>query len=114
MQQTSIAQAIIALDELLQALKDAYWDVNNINQKDALFDLVSTLHDESNELAKLSIEDHSMPYEPITLDFRASCKKMSALQQNLEGWFIRTTTVKKIAVALPNVAALISEDCLIP
>lgn len=113
MQQTSIAEAILALDELLQALNDAYWEVNNINQKDALFDIVTTLHEETNELAKLSIEDHSMPYEPITAKFRSSCKKMSVVQKNIESWFIRTTTSERVSVALPKAAALISDECLI-
>lgn len=113
MRQTSIAEAMIALEELLQALNDAYWEVNNVNQKDALFDIVTTLHEETNELAKLSIEDHSMPYEPITAKFRSSCKKLKVVQINIESWFIRTATSERVAIALPKAAALISEECLI-
>lgn len=112
MQKTTIADAATALEDLLKALNDAYWDVNHIDQKDCLFDIISILHGESNELAKLSIEDHYMPYEPITIGLRAACKKFSYLNAHIDQWFIRTTTAENIADALPKVAALVSDECL--
>lgn len=113
MLKTTIAEAIVALDDLLKALNDAYWDVNDINTKDCLFDVITTLHEESNELAKLSIEDHSMPYEPITIGLRAACKKFNLINESADTWFIRTTTAEKVRESLPKVASLISSECLV-
>ncbi len=106
MSRTSIADAVVALEELLTALTDAYWDTSELDRKDCIFDLVTSLFAELNELAKLSVEDHSMTYEPITVEFHSSMTNLKHIQNNIDDWFPRSRTAKRLQDSLPSVAKL--------
>ncbi len=112
MERVTIAKAVTALEEFLETLNHAYWEANNINQKDVLFDLISSIHDELNELAKLSVEDHDMAYEPITSQFSSCCSKFKNLTCKTDDWFPRMSTAKKLEKAINEVTTLISNQCL--
>lgn len=106
MSRATISDAIQSLEELLKALTDAYWETSDIHRKDCVFNMVTTLFAELNELSKLSVEDHSMTYEPVTSAFHASLANIRQIQNNLEEWFPRTTTAKCLQSSLPSVVAL--------
>ncbi|WP_045859653.1 hypothetical protein [Teredinibacter purpureus] len=106
MNRINIAEAIHSLEELLAALNNAYWETSDIHRKDCMFDLVTTLFGELNELAKLSISDHAMTYEPVTSAFHSSNANLRQIQNNIEKWFPRTTTAKQLQTAIPPVVNL--------
>jgi len=106
MTRTTITDAVCALEELLSALTDAYWDTSEIERKDCIFDLVTTLFGELNELAKLSVEDHSMTYEPVTAAFHASNVNLRYVHSNIDRWFPRRRTAKQLQHCIPAVAKL--------
>ncbi|SMF38971.1 hypothetical protein SAMN02745866_02494 [Alteromonadaceae bacterium Bs31] len=106
MSRTSIADAVVSLEELLAALTNAYWDTSNLERKDCIFDLVTSLFAELNELTKLSVEDHSMNYEPITFAFHSSTANLKNIQNNIDLWFPRASTAKQLQDSIPSVAKL--------
>lgn len=108
MERVTIANAVRGLETLLHLLDSAYWETSQISYKDSIYDMISTLHIESNELAKLSVEDHYMAYEPITGDFRNAQHKLKLLQGELHQWVIRARTAKLLEEALPQVISLLN------
>lgn len=108
MEHVTIANAVRSLETLLHLLDNAYWEASDIFYKDSIYDMISTLHVEINELAKLSVEDHYMAYEPITCDFRHGQSKLKLLQSNLSIWVIRSKTAKLLEEELPRVISLLS------
>lgn len=100
MERVTIAQAVTILENLLSALNNAYWDASDIQQKDTVFDVISVLHEELNEMAKLSVEDHYMAYEPITANLKSCTRKFKKLQTNIEEWFPRTSTSDSLELSL--------------
>ncbi len=112
MDRITISEAIEAIDELLQALTNAYWDSSVIQQKDTIFDVVSTLNYERSELAKLSFEDFTMHYEPVTATFLGCFPKFKQLQQHADEWFPRTQTAEQLHSALSSVLTLLSNKCM--
>lgn len=108
MERVTIASAVRNLEGLLQLLDNAYWETSQITCKDFIYDMVSTLHIEINELAKLSVEDHYMAYEPITSDFRNAQYKLKMLHNDLGNWVIRSRTSKLLTDELPQVIALLN------
>lgn len=107
MEHVTIANAVRSLETLLHLLDNAYWEASDIFYKDSIYDMISTLHMEINELAKLSVEDHYMPYEAITSDFRDSQHKLKSLLGNLSVWVIRSKTAKLLEEELPRVISLL-------
>lgn len=112
MSEYSITYAIKTLEPLVKSLESAYWESSDIPVKDRIFDLVMLVHAEMNELAKLSVSDLDLPYQPITREFSTSCIKLSVLMDNVENWFPRTTTAEKLKAALPSAASLLTECSL--
>ena len=106
MSRATIAEAVHSLEDLLKALTNAYWDTSKINRKDCVFDLVTTIFGELNELSKLSVEDHAMTYEPITAAFHSSRDNLRRLQNNIAAWYPRTATDKQLHDSIPPVANL--------
>lgn len=110
MERVIIANAARSLEALLHLLDSAYWESSEIFYKDSIYDMISTLHMEINELAKLSVEDHYMAYEPITSDFRNSQNKLELLHGNLSKWVIRSKTAKLLEDELPQVISLLNPE----
>ncbi|MFL0809253.1 MAG: hypothetical protein K6L76_02445 [Agarilytica sp.] len=108
MDRFTIANAVETLEELYDALVNAYWDSSDVFQKDTIFDILSTITSELNELGKLSIADHSMRYEPVTEGFPACARKFKQLQSNIDSWFPRTDTARNLNETLINATALIA------
>jgi len=106
MSRATISDAIQYLEDLLKALTNAYWETSKTHRKDCVFNMVTTLFAELNELSKLSVEDHSMTYEPVTADFHSSLPNIRLIQNNIEHWFHRTETAKSLQSAIPPVIAL--------
>lgn len=112
MERFTIANAVDTLEDLYGALSAAYWDANDVFQKDTVFDILSVITDELNELGKLSIEDHTMAYEPVTTQFPACARKFKQLQNHIDEWFPRTLTAQALHAALENATNLISPKTL--
>lgn len=109
MDRITVADAVRSLETLLQILDNAYWEASEITHKDVIYDIVSTVHMEINELAKLSVEDHYMAYEPITAVFRKSHGKLKMLQNNLQHWVARSSTANLLEVELPATLQLLNQ-----
>lgn len=108
MERITVADASRTLETALAVLDNAYWEVSKINHKDVLYDMISVMHAELNELAKLSVEDHLMTYEPISLPFRKAVANLKLLQKNVSNWVCRSTTAQQLQIVLPNVIHLLS------
>jgi len=104
----SITQAISSLNALSDGLEMAYWDSSDIRSKDRIFDLVSCIHGELNELAKLSVNDHDLPYESITPAFAKSCSKVRKLSGEVRELFPRSSTTEALEQALIGAGNLLS------
>jgi hypothetical protein len=108
MERVTIADALRELEDLAGALDNAYWDAAQIQHKDIFYNLISVLHGELNELAKLSVADHYMGYEPITTAWRNAIGKLKHLHSNLEVWVIRTKTAAVLEQQLPQVIRMLT------
>lgn len=108
MERVTIAKAMRHLETLLLLLDNAYWETSQITCKDFIYDMISTLHIEINELAKLSVEDHYMAYEPISSDFRNGQYKLKLLHSDLSNWVVRSRTSKLLGDELPQVISLLN------
>lgn len=106
--QTNIESAIAILTPLLSALENAYWESSKIGDKDKVFDLITCINRENNELAKLRIDDLSLPYEPITPQFKGCCQKLKYLSDNIDELVSRSETLYQLRQILPQTAALLS------
>lgn len=105
----NITSAIKTLNPLLEAIEGAFWDTCEIQVKDRLFDLMTCIHAEMNELAKLSVSDLDMTYETITPEFSSCCAKLRYISQNVDAFFPRTKTAEGLKQALPAAADMITE-----
>ena len=108
MEQITIAQAVKTLETGLLILDDAYWGASDVRCKDNIYDLISVMQKELNELAKLSVEDHYMGYEPITVLFKNCVGKFKTLQLELHEWVSRTQTATALDEALPQLLHLLA------
>lgn len=108
MEKITIAQAVKTLENALIILDDGYWGASQMSHKDHLYNLISVLQKELNELAKLSVEDHYMAYEPVTVTFRNSSNTLRQLQNQLHDWVTRTETASNLENELPHLLHLVS------
>jgi hypothetical protein len=103
----SIAQAVKVLEGLSAGLDEAYWEASTIERKDFFYDIISAVHSELSEIGKLSVLDHDLVYEPITVEFRAARAKLSKLRKVLDEFVVRSATASRLeslindAVSLP-------------
>ncbi|TVZ39286.1 hypothetical protein P886_3684 [Alteromonadaceae bacterium 2753L.S.0a.02] len=106
MSRVTVSDAVNYLEDLLQAITNAYWETSEINRKDCIFDLVTVIYGELNEIAKLSVSDHTMTYEPITAAFHNSETNLRTVRNNIDSWFPRNSTAKQLQKCIPPVCAL--------
>jgi hypothetical protein len=106
-EQHNVEFAISTLSPLLSALESAYWEASEIGVKDKFFDLITCVHKENNELAKLRIDDLLLPYEPITPEFSGCCQKLKFLSDNLDELAPRSETLSSFKQVLPLAASLL-------
>jgi hypothetical protein len=103
---TTIANAVNTLSELLQGLEDAYWESSCVDKKDLFYDLISGVNRELSELAKLSIQDHHMEYEPVSLEFRRARAKLMDLRKLLDDCVARANTAARLEDLITDVVNL--------
>lgn len=96
MAKNTIADAIHTLEGLLSGLDQAYWEANSIDGKDFFYDLISSVNIELSELNKLSVQDHDLDYEPVTLEFRAARAKLTRLRKLIDDFTVRSATAVKL------------------
>lgn len=92
----SISNAADLIESMLSVLDDAYWEAATMEKKDAIYGLIALLHNEQAEIAKLSIQDHDLEYQPITSDFRHVRGKLNALRKTLDEFVMRPRTAREI------------------
>ncbi|TQV81273.1 hypothetical protein FKG94_09250 [Exilibacterium tricleocarpae] len=107
--QTSISDAISTLEELLSSLDNAYWEAATMERKDLFYDIISAVNHELSELAKLSVQDHNLEYEPITVELREAGTKLSNLRKLLDECVLRSRTATKLEALLSDAIALASD-----
>lgn len=106
MSKKNVADALHIFYELNASFSDAYWETNDISQKDRLFAMKSTLQDELDELHKLSLQDHIYPYEPMNPSLLQLSSKLRALLPELNKYIYRQQTANKFAELIPSVCEL--------
>ena len=103
---TSIANAARTLEELRQGLDEAYWEAASIERKDFFYDIISAVHCELSEIAKLSVQDHHLDYEPITQEFRTARSKLSKLRKMLDDYVLRSGTALRLESLISEAVGL--------
>ena len=104
MSHSSIAEAVKVLEELLVGLDEAYWESATIENKD----IISAIHGELSELAKLSVQDHHLDYEPITIEFRTARIKLGKLRKMLDDYVLRSRTASRLEALIGETVFLSS------
>lgn len=107
MSTVTIADAERHIEELSAALDCAYWEASNIERKDLIYSIITLLNSESTEISKLSIQDHHLPYEPISKDFYDLKQRLNQLSKNMDEVVIRSVTAKELLRLIPTIASMI-------
>ena len=92
MKKLSIAEAVENICELNKVLDDAYWEANNCEEKDHVYNLMNILNTEFIELSKLSVQDHHFEYEVITVSQEALKQALIQFQQRVSAQIRRQLT----------------------
>ncbi|MGO2233366.1 hypothetical protein B6N13_11020 [Marinomonas sp. UCMA 3892] len=106
MSKKNVADALHIFYELNSAFSDAYWETNDINQKDRFFAMKGILQDELDELHKLSLQDHVYPYEPINPSLLQLSDKLRALLPELNHYVFRPQTSSRFVDLIPSACEL--------
>lgn len=106
MSHNSIAEAVNVLEELSAGLDEAYWEASSVEHKDFFYDIISATHSELSELAKLSVQDHHLDYEPITIEFRAARIKLGKLRKSLDEYVLRSRTATRLESLISDTVLL--------
>jgi hypothetical protein len=107
MSDLSIAHASRYLEELLSVLDDAYWEASSMDRKDLIYGIISVLHQEHGELAKLSIQDHHMTYQPVTENFKDLTIKLKVLRRQIDELVLRPKTAAALEPLITKVTSMI-------
>ena len=107
MSSNTIAHAIQVLENLLKGLDQAFWEANNLDRKDHIYDLISALHGELSELNKLSVQDHYWNYEPITQEIQLMRAKLTRFQATQTDAVLRATTAKRLEPMVTEALSLL-------
>ncbi len=105
---TCISDALSTMEQLLACLDDAYWEASTIERKDLLYDIISAINQEQSELAKLSIQDHSLDYEPVTPAFRIARNKLNNLRKMMDTCVVRSATATRLEPLIGDIVGLIT------
>jgi len=106
MSKKNVADALHIFYELNAALSDAYWETNDINQKDRIFSMKGILQEELDELHKLSLQDHIYPYEPMNPSLLQLSDKLRILLPDLNKYIFRQQTANNFAELIPSACEL--------
>ncbi|EAQ66185.1 hypothetical protein MED121_05870 [Marinomonas sp. MED121] len=97
----TVADALHVFYELNSEFSNAYWEINEINDKDMFFAMKCMLQDELDELHKLSMQDHEYPYEPINPVVLNLSGKLRKLLPKLDTMIFRTETLNNLERLIP-------------
>ena len=106
MSKKNVADALHIFYELNAVFSDAYWETNDIDQKDRFFAMKSILQDELDELHKLSLQDHAYPYEPMNVNLKQLSEKLRTLLPELSKYVFRQQTENRFAELIPSACEL--------
>ncbi|MBJ7536761.1 hypothetical protein [Marinomonas transparens] len=106
MSKKNVADALNVFYELKAAFSNAYWETNDINQKDRFFAMKAMLQDELDELHKLSVQDHNYPYEPINPIVQQLNDKLRELLPTLNQVVYRPQTLNHLTELIPDACEL--------
>lgn len=107
MSNTSIADAICTLEELLTCLDDAYWEASSITGKDKIYDLISAVTRELSELNKLSVQDHNLTYEIVSTELAKAKKNLFDFNRVISELVLRARTADRLEEQLGYLYELI-------
>ena len=102
-----ISNALEGYMTLVEALDDAYWEANDIDRKDRIYDIIAAVNGEIVELNKLSVQDHHYPYEPITRGIRNMKDKLGEFRKGLDQYCIRSRTARNLDNSLTHILNLL-------
>lgn len=106
MTNASIAKAVKILEGLAAGLDEAYWEASSIDRKDFFYDIISAVHSELSEIGKLSVLDHDLVYEPITVEYRAARTKLTKLRKMLDEFVMRSSTAARLEALINDAVSL--------
>ncbi len=103
-----ISDAIEILEELVACLDDAYWEAGTIEDKDRFYNLIYAINRELSELSKLSVQDHNLAYERISLEFTQAKDRLNALKNSVDTQVLRSRTAQHLADCLVSIQQMLS------
>jgi len=109
MSKTSIAEINLQLADLNECLEHAYWEASCMSDKDLFHDLISAVHSELSELAKLSVQDHDLEYEAISLEFRRARVRLKELRKDIDSRISRAATASKLESMLDTLTTVLTD-----
>lgn len=104
---TTISDAATHIQDLIVLLDNAYWEASSIESKDLIYDVIHVVQAEYTEINKLSIQDHHMPYEPISREFHEMKHKFSLLRKMMSTAVMRSSTSSALEQLMPKISQLI-------
>ncbi len=96
MKTLTIASAVENIYDLNKVLDDAYWEANNCEEKDHVYNLMFILNAEFIELSKVSVQDHHFEYEVISVSREALKQALSQFQQRVPLQIRRQSTLTRL------------------
>ena len=110
MDRSTISKALHQLEDLIDILDNAYWESSCISHKDHFYDLIKAYQLEISELSKLSVDDHYMAYEPITIQVKNTLAKLKIIQSSIESWVPRFHTADQLSRIMPSILKLLTPE----
>lgn len=108
MNNLSISAASEIINDLITALDDAYWEANNCEEKDHVYNVSSLLMAEFIELGKVSAQDHHFDYEVISVSQEAMKQALTLFQQKIPQQIRRQSTLVRLNALTNSLIVAIS------
>jgi len=102
-QQITIENASSSLHDLAEILDSAYWEASTIDKKDSVYNIIHIIQAELGELAKLSIQDHHLSYEPVTKEMKHINTRLTQLRKHVDDMVMRESTSVRLTEAIAKV-----------
>ena len=68
--------------------------------------MITAVHSELSEIGKLSVQDHDLVYEPITVEFKLARAKLSKLRKSLDEFVLRSATAQRLEILIHDAISL--------
>lgn len=106
---TTNKQALTALNELYEALDDAYWVATTVEAKDRIYGLSRAVYDEITALNRLAIAERGKLYAPLKLEVKRVSDRLKRLQDDIDEIIQAIDTITKVVEAAGKVISILGK-----